>query len=154
MSKKTAFCLFTLALLLTSGTSLHAQKGVEFTVTAPSGSYQALPEDFKLDLPNAADLSEAEREAALQRTCGGDSNSPAPAFPTFCVAWTGPFCTGTGFAVPCGYQATGVFGSLSTGCTTTYGLVQGVWYQFTGFPDNYCLTPNGATFDAVACTTP
>lgn len=152
MLKKTAFCLMTLALLL-SGTSLQAQKDVGFSITAPSGSYEVLPEDFKLDLPNAADLSAAELEAALQRTCGGET--PEPNDPTFCAAWTGPFCTGQGFAIPCGYQLNGAFGSLSTGCTTTYGLIGTQWYQFVGFPDNTCLTPNdGSLFSAVACTTP
>lgn len=151
MTKKAVFCLLALSLLLVSGNALHAQKD-DFTIQLPAGKVQALPEDFKLSLPNAADLSEQERDAAIQKGCYPDSQAK---FPTFCIAWSGPNCTGTGIGIPCGYQANGTFGSLSTGCTTTYGLIGTQWYQFVAFADNTCITPNGgAVFSAVACTTP
>ena len=152
MMKKSAFCLLALSLLIVSGTALQAQKD-EFSIQLPTGSVEALPEDFKLNLPNAAELSEAEREAAIQKGCDAQVD-PQPDAPTFCVAWSGANCTGTGVVVPCGFQANGVFGSLSTGCTTSYGLIGAQWYRFIGFPDNTCITPTGATFSAVACTTP
>jgi len=153
MKKNLAFCLLSLALFFGLQTSLHAQKDGDFTIRPRSGHVEVVP-DGKLDVPNAADLSPADLKAALEGGCKSSSASPDK-FPTFCIAWSGAGCTGTGVAVPCGFQVTGVFGSLSTGCTTSYGRIAGVLYRFVGFPDNTCITPPaGSFFDLVACTTP
>jgi hypothetical protein len=150
MLKKAAFCFLALSLVLVSGTALQAQKD-DFSIQLPAGSVETLPGDFKLSLPNVADLTDKELEEATQKGCQIEPGTKAP---TFCVAWSGANCTGTGVVIPCGFQANGVFGSLSTGCATSYGLIGAQWYRFIGFPDNTCISPNGAVFSAVACTTP
>jgi hypothetical protein len=153
MKKNLVCCVLSLALFFGLQTSLHAQKQGDFTIQPRSGHVELVP-DGKLNVPDAADLSPADLKAALEGGCKA-SDDPNK-FPTFCIAWTGAGCTGTGTAIPCGFALTGTFASLSTGCTTSYGRLasDGLLYRFVGFPDNTCITPNGTFFTQVACTTP
>lgn len=155
LKKSFAFCLLGLTLVF-GADSASAQKEGGFSIKVPTGQVEAIDASKLPDLPDAGKLSQEELEAALQNnSCGGPQQIGDAAH---CEAWTGPFCTGTGFYIPCGYQITpGPFGSLSTGCTTTYGRLSSTnqLYQFVGFALGTCITPNnGDTFNLVACTTP
>ena len=59
-----------------------------------------LPEDTKLDLRNAATLTDEELRAALEkRSCSGGSDQKAV---DACFACTAANCTGTCYRIPCG----------------------------------------------------
>jgi len=152
MKKILASCVLTAALFLVSTTAVLAQSEKGFTIQPPRKNYVELVPDGKLDLPNVADLNAADLKSALQSGCKSSVNKDL----TFCRGWSGAFCTGTAVLIPCGFQATGIFGSLQTGCTSSWGRRSDTnqLFHFVGFPDNTCITPNGTTFNLVACTNP
>jgi hypothetical protein len=133
--------------------SLYAQDAPLFSITPPGGKIEPLSPDLANGLKDATDLSQTEVESLIaQNQCGNNVR-----FPTFCVGWSGPFCTGVGTVNPCGFFTNGVFGSVSTGCTRTVvspnlNLVGGT--LFTGFPDNTCITPTVGILRSFACVTP
>jgi hypothetical protein len=127
MLKKSAFCFLAVALLLSFGDPAFAKgKNPSFTITPPSSGITHLSTGETLNLRNSADLTVEERELALQNSCG-QSIVPQQKAATFCAAFTGPNCTGTGYAIPCGLYInagqqvppqTG-FLSFLTGCAFT-----------------------------------
>ncbi len=124
MLKKTAFCLFILALLVGTGNSFAQPES--FTVASPDVKWIPLPEGTKVDLPNAADLSPEDLKAALEQSscsnAAGDKNLDA------CYVCSGLDCTGTCYRIPCGNYVNANqqvpplpgFRSLVPGCATTY----------------------------------
>lgn len=130
MLKKITFCLFSFALFLGSGNLLFAEKAPRFSVAPPAGGVVRLPEGTKLDLRNSAELTDEELRAALEKSsCSTEKKGvTGEKSATHCFACTGSNCTGTCYAIPCGFyinanqQVPPVpgFSSFGTGCGTTY----------------------------------
>ncbi|HWM92818.1 MAG TPA: hypothetical protein VN493_18785 [Thermoanaerobaculia bacterium] len=154
LKKSFAFYLLSLVLFLGAEASLYAQKDPGFTFHFPVGQIEAIPDSKLPELPDASNLTPAELSTALQNSCGSQEIGTL----TNCEAWTGPNCTGIGFAIPCNFQITpGPFLSFATGCTTNYARLtsNNQLFQFLGFPPNICINaPAGDSFNLVACTTP
>jgi hypothetical protein len=159
--------VFALALGLSLTTFAAAQAATKkdpgFTVSAPAGTMSILSaaDVAKLHLPNASTLSQDEREAALQKSCSADSVTPKAL--TFCVAWTGANCTGTGLQIPCGFFANATdfglpqFQAIQFGCVNSFLAtgrnLTGSVFRFTGFPQDSCISANPVTnFASAACT--
>ena len=167
MLKKTTFCLFIFALLLGSG-NLLAQKPAQFSVASPQAGAIKLPEGAKVDLRNAADLTEDELRVIMEKsTCGDDAKMDKA--PDACFACTGFNCTGTCFRIQCGtyinanQQIPPVpgFRSFVTGCTTTYvstcndlsttAPCQGFAFQSAQWGNNTCVNSNQLVLQSVGC---
>jgi hypothetical protein len=173
MLKRTTLGLFALVLLLGAGNALVAQ-APPFSVSTPTGTIEPLTEDMKVSLRNAAELSEEELAAALEKSsCSGEKNAD------FCYACTDFNCTGTCYAIPCGFYinakdqvldpppappvAPAGFLSIQTGCTTNYvstcndlnAAPPCEAFRLVGFPAKQCLNWTGLTpLQSVGCTTP
>jgi len=129
MLKKTTLCLFALVLLLGAGNVLVAEQPLKFTVSTPVGTIEPLTEENKVNLRNAAELTDEELKAALEKSsCSGAIGEKSP---TACVACEFANCTGRCYLIPCGFYInakdqtvpppppTG-FLSFVSGCANTY----------------------------------
>jgi hypothetical protein len=158
-SKKNLFvstlALF-LALTVFGTANADDNKKPRFTVTVPEGTMRALDaaEVEKLNVPNISDLAPEQRDAAVLNSCSAKSRLDKA--PTFCIAWSGPYCTGTGVLIPCGFYTNGFFQSIQFGCTRSYLAtgpdLTGTVYEFSNFPQDSCLTAQPiTTFQSAAC---
>jgi hypothetical protein len=163
MLKKITFCLFSVALFFGSG-NLFAQEAPQFSVSSPVGKIIEIPEGTKLNLRNAAELTDEELKAALEKsscsTATGQEKDPFA-----CYAFTGANCTGTFYQIPCGlYINAGQqvppvvpgFLSFATGCTSTVVSTCADFscggYQFDTavWGDNACFN-SSVPLQAVGC---